>query len=655
LKLWPFRRKAFTGTPAVPAAIQSGWNPYPLLGGGSRQRIGEAFNTAQSANYMWMYTNSPAVRTVIDTIRFNIGQLDLRLYEELGLDRREPRPDHPAALSLRYPNPTTPSDKFVRSLFLDKLTYDNAYALVQEVGRRQLSFWWLEAHRVEILGDSTFDPQGYRYHVPNQGTFVDFPPEMVFHWAGENPHDQRLGLSKLETLRKVVAEDAALQQANVELANSGMQKPVWIFRPLDAPQWTPEARQRAEEDFRNRLKRRTDSPVIAEEGMELRDFGVNPNDAEALDVRKWLLEQVATAYGVPGPMVGLEGDLEKAQQIFYSDTLPPYTEDFTRALNHHVLVGKYGLTDYCFEFDLDEKLMGDERLKALTSASGRPVMLTNEARAKLNLPPVEGGDELVTPANVIVGDNPKPSTDVMPIQDPNGPSQEGDHREDEEPKGLTVGDMAALLAAGWGQQKRLEVSTIPKSVGDMNRQKRYIDRARAVMARHYSEQRSVLLDKGFKAAADSEKWNRKLADRIETLARQIVETEGAIYASRLGADDFDMGQVENYLKAMAAGAAEGINEATQRDISEFGPEQALERAQGQRAETAAASIGTRATVFAREEAAKQSPFPERRLKTWVPDTARHANLAGASVPLGQTWGGIVPGSQPNCKCSMTIT
>jgi hypothetical protein len=469
---------------------------------------------------------------------------------------------------------------------------------------------------------------------------VDFLPDQIFHWRGENPHDQRLGLSKLETLRKVVAEDAALQQANVELANSGMQKPVWLFRPLEAPPWTPEARQRAEEDFRNRLKRRTDSPVIAEEGMELRDFGVNPNDAEALDVRKWLLQQVATEYGVPGPMVGLEGDLEKAQQIFYSDTLPPYTEDFTRALNHHVLVGKYGLTDYCFEFDLDEKLMGDERLKALTSATGRPVMLTNEGRAKLNLPPVEGGDELVTPANVIVGDNPKPSTDVMPIQDPNGPSQEGDHREDEEPKSV----------------KQLEVTTVPKSVGDMNRQKRNIDKARAMFARYYQEQRTGLMSKDMRVKrADTDRWNVRLADRIEGLARQIVETEGAIYTARLGGDDFDMGQVDHYLKAMAAGAAEGINAATQRDIDDLGVERALERAQGERVETAAASIGTRATVFGREEGAKQSPFPERRLKTWVPDTARHANLAGASVPLGQTWGGIVPGSQPNCKCSMTIS
>ena len=97
----------------------------------------------------------------------------------------------------------------------------------------------------------------------------------------------------------------------------------------------------------------TDKPVVLEEGMELRDFGVSPNDAEALDVRKWLLAEVAQAYGVPGPMVGLDGDLEKATASFYADTLPPYCEQFTRALNHLLLVRKYSDTDLTFEFNLD--------------------------------------------------------------------------------------------------------------------------------------------------------------------------------------------------------------------------------------------------------------------------------------------------------------
>jgi hypothetical protein len=55
-------------------------------------------------------------------------------------------------------------------------------------------------------------------------------------------------------------------------------------------------------------------------------------------------------------------------------------------------------------------------------------MLTNEARAIVNLPPVKGGDELVTPLNVLVGDNPRPAPAVMPPQNPNGPDQGGGER-----------------------------------------------------------------------------------------------------------------------------------------------------------------------------------------------------------------------------------
>jgi hypothetical protein len=49
------------------------------------------------------------------------------------------------------------------------------------------------------------------------------------------PWTRGSGISHLDTLRDVIAEDAALQQATVELAQSGMQEPVWVYRPLEAP------------------------------------------------------------------------------------------------------------------------------------------------------------------------------------------------------------------------------------------------------------------------------------------------------------------------------------------------------------------------------------------------------------------------------------
>ena len=115
-----------------------------------------------------------------------------------------------------------------------------------------------------------------------------------------------------------------------------------------------------------------------------------------------------------------------------------------------------------------------------------------------------------------------------------------------------------------------------------------------------------------------------------------------------------MREVDHYLTAMAEGTAEGINGATQRDIDETSvAEEAFNRAD-MRTEVAATGIGTRATVFARKEAGRQAPNPEQRLKIWIANSERHQDLDGVAVPLESDWGGIVPGSEPNCSCAMEV-
>jgi HK97 family phage portal protein len=637
----PFKReKALTATPAVLDGLRGGnWTPYPLLGGGSRQRIVDAFNTAQSASYAWVYSNSPAVRTVVDVLVRNVGQLDLRLYEEISESERQPKPDHPAALSLRYPNEEVAADSFIRSMFKDFLLFDNAYALVTAAPGEQLSFNRMPAHMVEVRGASLFRAEGYRLHR-RDGTFVDLDPSQVMHWHGENPEDPRIGLSKLDTLRAVIAEDAALQQATVELANAGLTEPTWVFRPLEAPEWQNEDRKAFEEDLRNRLFKKNKAPVVLEEGMELKSFGVSPRDAQMMEIRRWAIEQVAREYGVPLGMVGLDSNVEGARSQFYADTLPPYCEDFTSMLDQRVLVRAYGWTDGCFEFNLDEKHMGDDRIRALVSATGRPVMLTNEGRAKLNLPPVDGGDELVTPSNVIVGDNPKPSVDVMPIQDPNGPPQDGSFREE---------SSAALVKA---EEYKPVPQYVPSRKGDLERQHRNIDLSQATIERHFTRlERSLRAKAG---EADWNRWDREFSDDLNGLLERIVELEGTLYAARLGGDAFDMGRVVNYLKAMAEGAAEAINAVIRGEITDLGLETALNR-RAQHVESAGSGFGANATRWAREEAARQAPGTDGRVKVWIANSQRHAEFAGQTVPLSDDWpAGFAPGGAPGCRCSMAV-
>lgn len=644
--MWPFKRKALTADAGVLDALRDrSWAPFPLLGGGSRQRIQDAYNTAQSASYAWIYTNSPAVRTVIDVIARNVGQLDLRLYEEVSEEERHPRPEHPAALSLRYPNEATAADSFIRSLFIDYLIHKNAYALMMPAAGRQVSFEHLPAGSIEIRGSSLFRAEGYRYWR-RDGTWVDFQPDQILHWRGENPHDPRIGLSPLDTLRSVIAEDTALQTAIIELANSGMTEPVWAFRPLEAPPLDEKPEARLEEDLTNRLFRRNRRVVVTQEGMELRSFGVSPKDAQMFEVRRWAIERVAALYGVPLGMVGLDDNLEEAQKQFYADTLPPYCEEFTKMLNQRILVRVYGWTAGCFEFNLDEKLMGDERLKALVSATGRPVMLTNEGRAKLNLPPVDGGDELVTPMNVTVGENPQPSVDVMPIDQPNG-----------QPRGVGYDQEPKALAKSTDPEDRVP-QLHPSRKADLERQHRHIDLAVAVIERHFNRLERSLREKarkGLKAEqANWRRWDREFSDDIHKTVEQIVETEAGIYAFKLGGD-FSMARVKNYLRAMAEGSAEAINATIRDEIADLGLENALAK-RAQHVESAGAGLGAGATRWAREEAARQAPGTEKRVKTWIPNTARHAEFAGDTVPLGADWpAGFAPGAAPGCRCTMTIS
>ena len=209
----------------------------------------------------------------------------------------------------------------------------------------------------------------------------------MLHWHGANPADPRVGLSHIDTLRGVIAEDAALQQASVELANAGLQEPTWVFRPVDAPKWSTAAEKGFTEDLANRIKSRNRRPVVLEEGMELRSFGVTPHDAEMMALRRWAVAQVASEYDVPNGKVGLEPVSQEVEDSFVSDCLKPLCKDLAHMLNHRILVRVYDWTDGTFEFNLDERLIGNDRLrKALTSASGRAVMLTNEARAAIESP-----------------------------------------------------------------------------------------------------------------------------------------------------------------------------------------------------------------------------------------------------------------------------
>ena len=384
--------------------------------------------------------------------------------------------------------------------------------------------------------------------------------------------------------------------------------------------------------------------------MKYVQSGVTPKDADVIAARRFTKEEVAAQYGVPPAAMGV-GDADPSEQrkLVYADVLPPYCNPLACMLNIGLLKQEYNASDLYFEFDLNEKLRGDisERFSQYTAAAGAPWLLRNEIRAKENLPPIEGGDELILPLNVAKEgeDSPAlPAPNVMPIQDPNKPLQDGSYRE--QPKALKAQVPGAVDPAD-----RI-VHYQPRLRADMARQRRNASHLQTVIFKQYRRQESAT--KSHKATFDRERWDREMIETIGPLIKGLVHREGDLFVARLGGSEFDEREVEHWLEEMIAGTAGGLNKATARDIESLGVDKAFERASEQRAAIAGAQITARATYFGRKEGAKQAPGASRRSQRWVANTDRHAELDGAEVPLDQDWGGITPGSTPNCGCGVDI-
>ena len=229
---------------------------------------------------------------------------------------------------------------------------------------------------------------------------------------------------------------------------------------------------------------------------------------------------------------------------FYADVIAPVSKKLACQLDLSILQAEYNETDYYYEFNMDEKLRGDleQRSDSLTRSAGRPWRTVNEVRASENLPAIEGGDELTIPTNVMLaGDqgNPNapqlPAPNMMPIQDPNKPPQDGSYRE-EPPKALTNGKAAQI---------------IPRRVAIVRRRSEDAKEFERILYAEFARQERVVKSDPVKAkAADDERFNRELSEKLLRQARETVKREGGITAARM-ASEFDMGRTENYLAATA--------------------------------------------------------------------------------------------------------
>lgn len=368
--------------------------------------------------YAEIWKQQPQVRTVVSFLARNIAQLGLHVFRRVSDIDRERAVDHPVSQLLARPNPYTTTYRFVESLVSDMAIFDNAYWLkIKPKDDQDAGLIRLDPTQVEVKGDSPYVAEAYK--VAKQV----FKPEDVVHFHGYNPADARVGVSPMETLRVILAEDYQAALFREQLWRNQARMSGYLERPAGAPEWSPLGKERFRAQWQAQYSGagdRAGGTPILEDGMRYVPAATSPRDAQYIEARKLTREEVTAAYHIPLTMVGLldnatYSNITQQHKIMYQDTFGPLLTMIQQEIGLQLLPDFGDTEDLYVEFNIAEKLRGsfEEQAAQLQTAVGGPYMTRNEARARLNLPQTEDGDELITPLNVLTGGQASP-TDSAP-------------------------------------------------------------------------------------------------------------------------------------------------------------------------------------------------------------------------------------------------
>lgn len=614
-----------------------------------------------------VWQSQPDVRKVVDFIAGNIASVPLRLYDRVSDDDRERVRDHPLARTLSRPQRRTGAYRFWRAVLSDGLLYDKWAVLALDAGDGteliHIPSWRLRldvnALRIVVgaamwVGDMPAEPgdkDGYRP--------LDFERLIFDH--GYAP--KTAGLSPIETLRDTLAERAAAVQWRQQVWANGARASAYLASPQGTEFPNKETKSRFLAQFNalwvGRNAEKPGGVPMLENGIELRSVDVtDSSDALDLEGRKLAAEEICTLFHIAPEALhireGTYSNIKEIRQSLYRDSLGPYITSLEQTLNAQLLpLFDDGGRDLYIEANLDVKLRGsfEERASILQAAVGGPTHTLNEARAKENLPAVEGGDVVARPMNLLYG-----SSTATP----------GDT--DDAPAG-TSGAPATSSA----QPARKAARTLVKARPTQS----VVDEATATLEAFFDRQGAAVASAG--GDWDDDRWNDELADELTAVNVLVATATGRKTLDALGFDpaEWDEGRTLGWLRANAEGVAVGVNDATKtqvRDAIDADPGRAPGRAAAsvfsgavkQRVGALAESQVSSISGFGTTEAVQQMGLTAT--KTWRVRSQRprasHARLDGTTVDMGEKfsngmrWPGDSqgdPDERAGCTCDIDVS
>ena len=146
---------------------------------------------------------------------------------------------------------------------------------------------------------------------------------------------------------------------------------------------------------------------ILEEGMTANVVGVPPEEAQFLETRQFQAQEIARIFRMPPHKIGLLenatfSNIEHQAIEFVTDTIRPWLVNYEQAMMRQLLSPEQR-AQYFVEFLVEGLLRGDTASRYQAYGIGRQNgwLSVNDIRELENMDVIEGGDEYLTPLNMV--------------------------------------------------------------------------------------------------------------------------------------------------------------------------------------------------------------------------------------------------------------
>ncbi|ULO10271.1 phage portal protein [Paenibacillus sp. 19GGS1-52] len=368
----------------------------------------------------WNALKVDTIFACIKVLSDAISKLPLKVYQEDEYGITKSASHYLYRLLKLRPNPYMSAADFWKATEAHR-AMGNAYASIEFDKRtgKVVALWPMDSSKVKvIIDDAGILPDPTRRIVSSQtrlwyevdvgnGEKRKLLPDEVLHFKGAITLDGLIGVRTMDYLQTTAENAASAGKFINNFYKQGLQVKGLV-------QYTGTLDEGAKKVFKDNFEGMTSGlknshrVALMPYGYQFTPISISMADAQFMQNTELTFRQIANAFGVKMHQLNdlskaTYSNVEQQQLAFISDTHQPILTTYEQELTYKLFIDQELDAGYFCKFNVDATLRSDlkTRYEAYRTAIQAGFLKPNEARAKEDMEPAAGGDQLLFNGSVI--------------------------------------------------------------------------------------------------------------------------------------------------------------------------------------------------------------------------------------------------------------